>query len=133
MRNPRGIETGLARFTLVSLVLYFPLETWVSLPYGLWRPFYLVDFIAMLLLFFGARRSLSTRPARSPDLLCVAWAWTACNGWRGTFWRVFDVLENDGTRLDHGMLEMWVVASASFVALICFIIALVLLLQKEGR
>jgi hypothetical protein len=35
----RMIESALAQFTLVGLVLLFPAETWVSLPGGLWEPF----------------------------------------------------------------------------------------------
>ena len=58
MTDRRAIETGLARFTLAALVVYFPMETWVSWPHGLWNPFYLVDFIAMVLMFWGARVSL---------------------------------------------------------------------------
>ena len=50
----RELETGLASTTLGLLVFYVPIETWASWPYGLLNPFYLVDVIAMALLFLGA-------------------------------------------------------------------------------
>jgi hypothetical protein len=62
----RKIESGLAWFTLGALVIYFPVETWASLPQGLWNPFYIVDLIAMALLLWGALRSLKARPNPSP-------------------------------------------------------------------
>ena len=123
----RGIETGLSRFTLAILLIYFPLETWVSLPHGLWNPFYLVDLIAMVLLFSGALRSLRARPEPQPALLCAAWAWTAANGWRGTSWRVFELLE--GGELEYGPGEVWVVGGATALALACFVLSLVLILR----
>lgn len=128
--TPRAIETGLARFTLSGLVLYVPLETWVSWRYGLWNPFYLVDAIAMVLLFAGAMRSLAARPRRAPDLLCAAWAWAACNGWRATFGRVHAVIE--GKPLDHGTAELWIVAVASAIALGSFVLSLALMLRRDA-
>lgn len=125
----RAIETALARFTLVSLVVYFPLETWVSLPDGLWHPFYLVDIFAMKLLFWGARHSLKSRPQTSPALLCVAWAWTACNGWRATWWRVLAILE--GEELPRGAGEVWAIGIASAIVLLCFLVSLVLLTRSD--
>jgi len=129
----RNVETGLARFSLGVLVLYFPLETWVSLPYGLWHPMYLVDFIAMCLLAFGGLHSLRARPATAPGPLCAAWGWAAANGWRGTAWRWMDVLENEGTNLDHGSVELWVVTLASLCALVCFGLSLTLATTKRRR
>ena len=83
----------MAWFTLVVLVIYFPVETWASLPHGLWSPFYIVDLIAMALLLWGAVRSLRARPERSPAILCAAYAWTVANGWRATFGRMYELLE----------------------------------------
>ena len=61
MMDLRKTETALAHFSIAVLVIYFPVETWVSLPYGLWNPFYLVDFIAMVLLLWGGVHSLRAR------------------------------------------------------------------------
>ena len=123
----RKIETGLAWFTLGALVIYFPAETYISLPEGLWHPFYVVDLIAMVLLFWGAMRSLRARPASSPGVLCAAYAWTASNGWRATFGRMFEILE--GGNLDHGAAEMWAVAIATAVALVCLMLSLYLVVR----
>ena len=114
----RHTETVLARFSLALLVVYFPVETWVSLPYGLWHPLYLVDFIAMILLFFGARHSLRARPERAPGPLCAAWGWAAANGWRATTWRWLDYLDNEGRNIDRGVVELWVVSAVSLLAAI---------------
>jgi hypothetical protein len=129
----RNVETGLARFSLGILVLYFPIETWASLPYGLWHPMYLVDFIAMCLLAFGGTYSLRARPAAAPGPLCAAWGWAAANGWRGTAWRWLDHFDNDGANLDHGVTELWVVTLASLVALFCFGLSLVLVVKTSRR
>jgi hypothetical protein len=120
----RRLETGLARFTLCCLLIYFPLETWASLPYGLWHPLYLVDFIAICLLLYGGLHSLRARPGLAPGPLCAGWGWTAANGWRGTSWRWLDTIENNGANLDHGIVELWVVTGASLLALVCFVLAL---------
>ncbi len=128
----RDRETALARFSLGILLIYFPVETWVSLPYGLAHPMYLVDFIAMCLLAFGGWHSLRARPQRAPGPLCAAWAWTAANGWRGSAWRWIDFLDNDGKQLDHGVAELWVVSVASALALVCFGLSLVLVVRRSS-
>lgn len=126
----RKIETGLAWFTLGALVIYFPVETYVSLPDGLWNPFYIVDLIAMILLFWGAMRSLRARPDRSPAVLCAAYAWSVANGWRATFGRMFELLE--GRSLDHGATEMWAVAIATAIGLGCLILSLYLVVRSSS-
>lgn len=125
----RKIETGLAWFTLGVLVIYFPVETWVSLPDGLWNPFYIVDLIAMGLLFWGAMRSLRARPERSPAILCAAYAWTVANGWRATFGRMYELLR--GETLDHGPAEMYAVSIATAIGLACLILALYLVVRSS--
>jgi len=70
----RRLETWIAKFTLGFLVIYIPVETWASLPYGLLNPFYIVDVIAMVLMAWGAYLSLKSRPNCSPEILCVAYA-----------------------------------------------------------
>jgi len=122
----RTVETSLARFSLAILVVYVPVETWASPSHGLLHPMYLVDLIAMCLLFFGARHSLAARPASAPGPLAAAWGWTAANGWRATAWRWLDALENQGRELDHGRAELWAVTIASALALVCFAAALTL-------
>jgi hypothetical protein len=129
--DARRVETGLARFTLAALVVYFPAETWVSLPYGLLNPFYLVDFIAMVLMLCGAVVSLRARPEAAPAVLCAAYAWAAANGWRATWGRVLELAR--GGSLDHGVAEVWVVGAASAIGLACFGVSLVLVVRKRPR
>ena len=125
----RKIETGLAWFTLGLLVIYFPIETWASLPEGLWNPFYIVDLIAMILLLWGAVRSLRARPASSPAILCAAYAWSVANGWRATFGRMFELLK--GETLDHGAAEMWFVSIGTAIGMACLILSLYLVVKSS--
>lgn len=127
--NVGRIESGLARFTLGALVIYVPVETWASLPDGLWNPFYLVDLIAMVLLFVGALRSLRLRPASAPGILCAGYAWEGANFWRATFGRLLDVLK--GGSLTYGIGELWVVGAATILVLGCFAATLLLVTQAE--
>ena len=129
----RSLETGLARFSLAGLAIYFPVETWASLPYGLGHPMYLVDLIAMCLLAFGGVHSLRARPEPAPGPLSAAWGWAAANGWRGTAWRWEDALDNAGVNLDHGQVELWTVTVASAIALICFVLSLVLVAGRRSN
>jgi len=127
----RGVETGLAIWTLALLAIYIPGETWASWHSGLLDPGYLVDVIAMILLLWGAIHSLRRRPGHSPELLCIASAWTSANGWRVTFWR-YEHLQSGGT-LTHGSTEMWVVAIATGISLATFILLLILVTLKLQR
>ena len=125
----RQVETGLAWFTLGALVIYVPVETWASLPEGLWNPFYLVDLIAMILLFWGVMRSLRARPASSPGVLCAAYAWSSANGWRATFGRLYEILR--GGELDHGVVELWAVGIATTIGLLCLALSLFLVVRSS--
>lgn len=125
----RKIETRLAWFTLGVLVIYFPVETWASLPHGLWSPFYIVDLIAMALLLWGAIRSLLARPQRSPAILCAAYAWTVANGWRATFGRLAEL--SRGGMLDHGYAEMYTVSIATAIGLGYLLLSLYLVVKAE--
>lgn len=125
----RKAETGLARFTLGGLAVYVPVETWVSLP-ELWDPFYLIDLIAMLLLFWGAVHSLRARPSPAPEVLCAAYAWTAANGWRATFGRVWELLE--GGELEYGIGELCFAGCGTAVALGCLALSLFLVVRARS-
>jgi hypothetical protein len=127
--NHRQIETGLARFTLGALVIYVPVETWVS--DGLLNPFYIVDLIAMVLLFVGAVRSLRARPDSAPGIMCAAFAWTAANGWRATFGRLVEI--RSGRELDYGTAELWAVGAATAITLGCLTVSLLLVARAERR
>lgn len=124
----RQIETLIAWYTAVTLVIYLPLETWASIPYGLLNPFYLIDLVAMALLLCGTIVSFRARPGCAPEILCAAYAWTTANGWRATFDRV-EVLKNGG-ELASGMKELWVVGGSTAVALSVFIVLLILVFRK---
>ena len=130
--DPRGIETLLARLTLMVLVVYVPLETYVSwsAEYWLFNPFYIVDLIAMVLLSYGAIRSLRARPEPAPGILCAASGWASANGWRATWDRVFELI--DGGALEYGAIELCAVACATGCSLVCFGLSLHLVSRADG-
>jgi hypothetical protein len=128
--NSRALETGLSRFTLAMLVIYAPVETWASLPAGLTNPFYIVDLIAIILLFAGSVVSLRARPTSAPALLCAAYAWTSANGWRASFGRIADV--EKGRELAHGTAELWAVGIGTALALTAFAVSLYLVMRASA-
>lgn len=108
----RAAERQLANLTFGLLVLYFPIETWASAP-ELWDPFYLVDLIGMILLFWGARRARAGTAA-GVALLAAGYAWMSANGWRATFRRLSELAA--GGQLDYGALELcFVVCSTALM------------------
>ena len=119
--SSRAGETRFAYFTLVYLAGYVPLETWASWP-RLTSPFYLVDAMAMALLFWGSVHSLSARPRCAPGLLTAGWAWTAANYWRAFFDRVRFL--NEGGHLQLGSPEYWTVGGALVLAMACLLLGL---------
>ncbi len=125
----RGIETVLAYWTLVILVVYVPLETWTSWPGGLLNPFYLVDAIAMALLLWGSVHSLRSRPVPSPEILCIGAAWACANAWRATFGRVREL--QSGETLTYGAAEMWVVGTGTAIGLVVLVVLLILVAMNQ--
>ena len=125
--TPRSLETTIARFTLVVLLIYAPLETWGSWPSGLSNPFYLVDVVGFALLLWGALVSLRARPDVAPGVLCAGYAWSAANGWRALALRL-EILQ-EGGHVDVGLV--WLISLGEIAALIG--LALLLLLVMEVR
>ena len=125
--TPRRVETFIARFTLVLLCLYAPVETWVSLPAGLSNPFYLVDVVGFGLLLWGALASLRARPDVAPGVLCAGYAWSAANGWRALALRI-QTLQQGG---EVDVTLVWLLVVSEVVALTG--LALLLLLGVEPR
>jgi hypothetical protein len=97
------------------LVFYAPIETWVSLP-NLLDPYYLVDFIAMVLLGLGVVRSRQGRPASALGFLSGGWGWLGANGWRATADRMEFIA--DGGTLEYGAAEMCFVVCGTLIAIV---------------
>ena len=104
----------LVTFTVVFLAIYVPIETWYSLP-ALWDPFYLVDFIGMLLLAWGAARCLRDARPQSLAILASGYAWEGANFWRALFGRLEAIASGDELRL--GWAELCFVACGTIAAL----------------
>lgn len=129
----RRIESGLAYFSLGSLLLYIPLETYVSWP-SLHNPGYLVDVIGFVLLAFGGLHSLRARPHQGIAPLCAAWGYCACNGWRAYFGRVDSRVR--GLSLYTGLNKEPIVENAVGVATVIAFVVLILCLcvaYRNGR
>ena len=109
-RRPASLIT----FTIVFLAIYVPLETWYSLP-ALWDPFYIVDFIGMVLLASGILRWRRDPSARSLAVLAAGYAWEGANFWRAFFDRVDTVMAGGELRL--GLAELCFAACGTIVAL----------------
>lgn len=124
--TPRSVETFVARFTLVVLLIYVPLEAWASWP-SLTNPFHLVHVVGFALLLWGALASLRARPDVAPGVLCAAYAWSAANGWRALALHL-DTLQQD-SQVDVGLI--WLIGLGEIAALIG--LALLLLLVVESR
>ena len=91
-------ESALVIFTVAVLVIYAPLETWISFP-RLLSLYYLVDAIGLALLLAGLvmwRRTRITYAA----VLAAGYGWLGANFWRGmvpfstssfhvSFWNTF--------------------------------------------
>ena len=129
--NGRTIETRLAYGTLALAAVYLPLETVASWSHGLLNPFYLVDLIAIVLLTWGAVRSLRAAPQRSPGVLCAAYGWASANGWRATAGRIGEV--RSGGALDFGSLELCVVGCGTILMLGCFATSLWLVASDRDQ
>lgn len=127
--NLRRVETGLAYATFVVLAIYAPVETIYSWSGGLADPLYIVDVIAMALLFTGALRSVRARPRSAPGLLTAGWAWAGANFWRATFDRIRVI--QAGGRLDLGSVELVFVGVELAVALICLAIGVMLVVRSD--
>ena len=125
--TPRSVETTIARFTLGLLLVYVPVETWVSWPSGLTDPFYLVDVVAFALLLWGAVTSLRARPDVAPGVLCAGYAWSAANGWRALALRI-QTLQHGG---EVDVALVWLIVVGEIAALVG--LALLLLLVVESR
>jgi hypothetical protein len=123
--SPRAAP--LVTFTIVILAIYAPIETLYSLP-RLWDPFYLVDFIGMVLLGWGV---VLCRRQRSAGLavLAAGYGWTGANFWRALFGRVEAVANGEVLRL--GWAEMCFVACGTIAAVAGLLWSLMLTTRRS--
>ena len=112
--KPRHRAAPLVTFTIGFLVVYAPIETWYSFP-TLWDPFYLVDFIGIVLLGWGAVRCRRDPSPYSLALLTAGYAWEGANFWRGLFGRVQTMAS--GGALEMGWAELCFTACVMTAAL----------------
>ena len=125
----RKAETALAYFTLVFLVIFAPLETIISWPFGLTSPYYLVDAIAIVILAAGVFRSLRVRPASAPSVMTVGWAWAGANFWRAALARS-EVLRSGGN-LQFGSSEMPAAIAITALAMACMATGIWIIVKSE--
>ena len=125
----RRAETGLAYFTLAFVAVFAPLETIYSWPYGLASPYYVVDVIAIGLMFAGALRSVRARPTTAPALMTVGWAWAGANFWRATLARQAEL--RNGGKLDYGATELTLAIATTAVAMACVAIGTWMIVRRR--
>ena len=126
----RQVETGLAYASFGVLAIYAPVETVYSWSGGLGSPYYVIDVIAIVLLFVGAVRSLRARPTTAPGLLTTGWAWAGANFWRAAFDRITRI--QGGGHLDWGSIELQFVCGELVVALVCLAVGIVLVTRSPA-
>jgi len=137
-RHERRLETGLAAFTLGSLLIYAPLELWYS-DFQFGDPMLIVDLIAMLLMAWGGVHSLRARPEPSPGLLCGAWGFACCLGYRSFFSRVMreQHIEDELLWIDDAIKEppqaMVAVGVMFGIATVCFLVSLRLVAHRPAK
>jgi hypothetical protein len=106
---------SLATYTFWVLVLYAPIETWASWR-ELYSPYYIVDFIAMVLLTVGVARSRQGHSLSALGFLAGGWGWLGANGWRATADR-FEFIGEGGV-LEFGAAEMCFVVCGTVAAIV---------------
>jgi hypothetical protein len=106
---------SLATYTFWVLVLYAPIETWASWR-ELYSPYYIVDFIAMVLLTVGVARSRQGHALSALGFLAGGWGWLGANGWRATADR-FEFIGEGGV-LEFGAAEMCFVVCGTVAAIV---------------
>lgn len=129
-QQPR-VERILTWFTLVFAVVFAPIETIVSWKYGLLSPYYLVDALGIVLLFWGAMRSIRRRCTSSPSVMTVGWAWMSANFWRAAMER--DLKFQQGGTLDLGEHEIRLAVAITALAILCMATGIWLMTQRDKR
>jgi hypothetical protein len=113
--------------SVIWLLLYVPLETWVSWP-GLYHPMYVIDFVGMALLAWGVMRFRSSAH-QGAVILTAGWAWTAANFWRGTEKRF--MAHASGIPMDFGPSERWIGVALTAIIIVMAAIALRVALARQ--
>jgi hypothetical protein len=121
-----------AAYTLTWVVVYFPLETFVTWsiagPRGFMNPSYVENIVGMGLMLWGAVSAKRGRPF-APGLLTTGWSWTAATFWRATadrFWWV-----SLGYDLFAGRIELWLGPILTALAVIGLSGSLVLVFRSQ--
>jgi len=134
LTNLRAVETLLARFTLVLMVVFAVVETvasWqmVGGPSALAHPGYLGSVAGIVLLFVGAQHSLRARPRSAPAVMCASHAWWAGVGWHAASLR-FSAAQR-GEPLLYGSPELWATVGGAGLAVLMFAASLYLTYRSE--
>ena len=117
-------------FTIVLLIVYVPIETWYSAP-ELWDPFYVVDFIGMVLLTWGVVRVRRDGSPAGFAILAAGYGWEGANFWREFFGSIEAL--GRGETLELGNAELCFVACGTVAALFAMVWALRLATQPPAR
>ena len=123
----------LVSFTLISVAVYFPLETYIT--WDVARTLlvlgYVMDVIGMALMLWGALATRAGLPY-GPGVLASGWAWTTAVLWqaaRGRYW-----MASQGMPLYGGPAELILAPALTVVTLAVFAGSLTLVVRdRESR
>ena len=129
-RGWRQFDSSLAWTSLALLLIYAPLETYVSWP-EVSSPGYLCDVIAFALLGFGGWYSLSKQPLSGLGPLCADWGFCACLGWRSYFNRVISRERGASFYVGEPEYVQSIVGAATIVAFVMLAACLFTAIKRD--
>jgi len=132
--DTRKLTGAVTAFTFAWLLVYVPLETYVTLSIaglrGLVYASYVMNVVGMGLMLWGAVSARRGQPS-APGLLTAGWSWTAATFWRATsdrFWWI-----SRGGTLYAGTIELWLGPIFTALAVMGLAGSLILVLKPQPR
>lgn len=128
----RRLASVMSTWTLLWLVGYVPLETYVTLSIagigGLVYSDYILNVVGMGLMLWGGLDVRRRRPA-GLAILAIGWAWTAATFWRATTDRF--MWAANGGELFAGKAELWIAPILTAITVASVAATMVLIFRQE--
>jgi hypothetical protein len=126
------LASGLSVWTLLWLVGYVPLETYVTLQIaglpGLLYSAYILNVVGMGLMLWGALAVRGGRRAGAA-ILAIGWSWTAATFWRATTDRYWWAANNG--KLFAGSAELWIAPILTLITVGSLVASMALIFRQE--
>ncbi len=131
-KDLRPLSKAIVMYTFVWLLVYVPLETYVTWSIAGLRGFgyssYVMNVVGMGLMLWGAVSARRQQPF-GPALLATGWSWTAATFWRATSDRYWWV--SQGHSLYAGPMELWVAPVLTALAVAGLVASLRLVVRPQ--